>query len=83
MKKLTIFLCLITFGCDNQKTPKEWTIQDGLVPDSTTAIKISEIILVNIYGKSVLETKPFKASLKADSIWVVEGTLNDKDGGTP
>ena len=83
MKKLIILLCLVTFGCNNQKLQKQWTTQDGVVPDSITAIKIAEIIWVNVYGKSVLETKPFKASLKADSLWVVEGTLNAKDGGTP
>lgn len=83
MKKIIICISLFTLGCQSENTKKEWNDKDGLVPDSVTAVKIAEIIWVNIYGNSVLETKPYKATLRKDSIWVVEGTLNNKDGGIP
>jgi hypothetical protein len=83
MKKIIICISLFTLGCQSENTRKEWNDKDGLVPDSVTAIKIAEIIWVNIYGNSVLETKPYKTTLRKDNIWIVEGTLNNKDGGTP
>ena len=39
-----------------------------------SVIKLAEIILVNVYGKKVLEQRPFKAKLEGD-IWKVNGTL--------
>ena len=48
--------------------------RDGFVPDATTAIKIAAAVWVPIYGKDVLDEKPFKATLK-DGIWTVIGSL--------
>jgi hypothetical protein len=57
---------------------------DGFVPDDVTAIKIAEAIWLPIYGQKIYTKMPFIATLKNDSIWVVEGTkLNFGKGGVP
>jgi hypothetical protein len=54
--------------------------KDGFVPDSTTAVKIAEAVLVPVYGKEKVESeRPFKAKLEND-IWTVNGTLHCSDG---
>jgi len=58
--------------------------KNGFVPDEDTAVKIAEIIWIPIYGKKVLDNKPYKAELKGDTVWVVEGTLQKNMlGGVP
>ena len=47
----------------------------GMVPDSATAVRIAEAVLVPIYGQAVVDQqRPFKAML-ADSVWIVNGTI--------
>jgi hypothetical protein len=53
------------------------------VPDAETAIKVAEAIWLPIYGKGIYKSKPFKARLNEEGIWIVEGTLHSKKGGTP
>ena len=49
--------------------------KDGYVPDSKTAVKIAEAVLVPLYGEStVLRERPFTAKLKGD-VWTIEGTM--------
>lgn len=79
------FFLVLIYSCkqevENQET---WRVSDGYVPDSATAVKISEVIFVRIYGDKVLESKPFSAKLKEGNIWIVEGTLaKNIDGGVP
>lgn len=45
----------------------------GIVPDEITAIKIAEAIGQPIFGKNLKAYKPFHASLKNDSIWLIYG----------
>ena len=53
------------------------------VADEKTAINIAKSIWLPTYEKKVLDEKPFHATLKNDSIWVVEGTLEEgADGRT-
>lgn len=48
---------------------------EGFVPDADTAAKITEIVLVRIYGETQTNLeKPLKAKLRGD-IWIVEGTM--------
>jgi len=48
---------------------------NGFVPDSTTATRIAEAILVPIYSEGVIAKKrPFRARLVGD-VWTVECTL--------
>jgi NTF2 fold immunity protein len=55
----------------------------GYVPDSKTAVKIAEAVLIPIYGEKQIESeRPFTATLK-DNVWTVTGTLRcpDRKGG--
>ena len=54
----------------------------GMVPDSLTAARVAEAILIPIYGKAVVNAqRPFVARL-ADSVWIVEGYIPpDRIGG--
>jgi hypothetical protein len=63
-----LFLAATTLGQD--AVPKK-----GYVPDSATAIKIAEAVLIPVYGQGKFESqKPFSATLK-DDVWTVSGTL--------
>lgn len=48
---------------------------EGYVPDSGTAVKIAEAVLVPVCGKEQIDSEqPFLAQLK-DNVWTVSGTL--------
>ncbi|WP_052266372.1 NTF2 fold immunity protein [Pedobacter kyungheensis] len=81
---LLIFLIApVILKCRSNVEQKEWDINEGYVPDSTTAIQIAQIIFVRVYGEKVLERKPFIVKLK-NGIWVVDGTLEKgMYGGVP
>jgi hypothetical protein len=52
----------------------------GYVPDSKTAVKIAEAVLVPIYGQKQIESeRPFIATLR-NGAWTVTGTLRCPDG---
>jgi NTF2 fold immunity protein len=52
-----------------------YTPANGLVPDSATAVRIAEAVLVPIYSESVVaKERPFRATLVGE-VWIVEGTL--------
>jgi DNA-binding XRE family transcriptional regulator len=53
------------------------------VPNKETAIKIAEAIWLPIYGNNIYRKKPFVAKLRADNVWIVEGTLKEQKGGVP
>jgi len=60
------------FGQDAQ-------LKKDYVPDSDTAVKIAEAVLVPVYGKKQVESeRPFRAKLK-DGVWTVRGTLHCPD----
>jgi hypothetical protein len=67
MKTLILLLCfavLSTF-CQSQGLPP----RAGYVPDSATAVRIAEAVLMPIYGKEHIESeRPFIAELK-DRVW--------------
>ena len=47
----------------------------GFVPDSITAIRVAEAVLIPIYGEQrVASERPFKAVLKDDA-WEITGTF--------
>jgi len=48
----------------------------GFVPDSGTAVKIAEAVLIPVYGKEQIESeRPFTATLE-NGVWTVDGTLH-------
>jgi hypothetical protein len=54
--------------------------KEGYVPDSATAVKIAEAVLIPVYGRKQIESEePFTAKLK-DGVWTVSGTLRCPDG---
>jgi len=68
-------LLIVTLARGQGYRPKE-----GYVPDSTTAVKIAEAVLVPVYGKKQIDSEqPFTAKLK-DDVWTVSGTLRCPDG---
>lgn len=57
----------------------QW-LPKAVVPDSETAVKIAEAVLIPVYGKQKIESeRPFNAKLK-NNIWTVSGTLHCPDG---
>jgi hypothetical protein len=46
------------------------------VPDSITAKKIAEAVWLPLYGKEVLNQRPYSAKLIEDSIWIVTGNFS-------
>jgi hypothetical protein len=57
-----------------------YTPKKGFVPDSSTAIKIAEAVLIPVYGEKQIESeRPFIAHLNGDT-WTVYGTLWCPDG---
>jgi len=57
--------------------------KDGYVPNAETAVKVAEAIWLPIYGDKIYNNKPFKATLRNNEVWVVEGTLHNQRGGIP
>jgi hypothetical protein len=52
----------------------------GYVPDSKTAVKIAEAVLVPVYGEKQIRSElPLTATLK-NGVWTVTGTLRCPDG---
>lgn len=78
-----LLIAPILLKCNSNAAQTKWSIEQGYVPDSTTAVKIAEIIFIRVYGEKVLHKKPFVANLK-NGVWVVNGTLEKGiDGGVP
>lgn len=79
---LVLSLFIVYLSC----TPiKDMDYVDKLnyVPNEETAIKIAEAIWYPIYGTKIEKFKPYKAELKDNTVWVVEGTLKEGKGGVP
>ncbi len=86
-KVLSCVLFLSLFSCTQKNSELSdtdlYSLEDDYVPDEETAIKIAEVVWLNIYGERIYRERPFKASLLGDTLWVIEGTLEEgRDGGT-
>jgi hypothetical protein len=78
--KLLLIGCavfVINSGCSVTTVQENY---GGTVPNEETAIKIAEAIWLAKHGKRIYEELPFVATLRSDSIWVVEGTFKKKKG---
>lgn len=96
MKKITLvviatlclFILLFSINITRSKNNNSLLLnqnpeKDGYVPNEKTAMKVAEAIWLPIYGEQIYNEKPFHATLKNDSIWIVEGTLPEGTlGGT-
>lgn len=75
---------LIALTMNAQKTGNSTDPEkDGYIPNAATAITVAEAIWLPIYGNKIYESKPFKATLRNNEIWIVEGTLHSQRGGVP
>lgn len=83
-KKMSIVIIIFLFvSCNNsQQSQNQEKEIAGYVPNRSTAIKITEAILLPIYGEKIYDEKPFTTKLQGDSIWIVTGSLKEGvDGG--
>jgi len=74
MESCRLLVCVTLFFAvaEAQSPPPK----EGFVPDSTTAVKIAEAVLIPVYGRDKIEgERPFKAVLEND-VWTVTGTLH-------
>jgi hypothetical protein len=72
---LCFTLLFVPLAIGQANIPKE-----GYVPNSDTAVRIAEAVLVPVYGSKQIESeRPFKATLK-EGVWSVSGTLQCPDG---
>jgi hypothetical protein len=81
-KRLNLFVLslMITLSCltscHTHETDVEWKPEDGYISNEASAIKVAEIVWLNVYGQEIKDEKPYIAKLKDGKIWVVEGTFN-------
>lgn len=86
---LLILMAFTFTTCNTEKVTTVETIRengsvipvDGRVPNEETAMRIAEAVWLPIYGSLIYGSRPFKARLVDDSIWVVEGTLPEGSVG--
>lgn len=75
-----LLLCVVTCFAQSAKPPKySAPLPNGAVPDQKTAILIAEAVLAPVYGEKVLNERPFTATLKDDT-WYVLGTFHHGSG---
>ena len=71
-------ICCVVFVL-GETYAQSYTPKDGFVPDSATAVKIAEAVLIPVYGKEKIESeRPLKAKLE-NGVWTVDGTLHCRD----
>lgn len=81
---LMIILSGLTSCNTHNETHASWKPEDGYISNESSAIKLAEIVWLNVYGSDINNDKPFKAKLKDGKVWIVEGTLNSNGfGGVP
>jgi hypothetical protein len=77
MKSRGILLCAVLAATALAQGYKP---KSGYVPDSKTAVKIAEAVLIPVYGEKQVESeRPFSAKLNGE-VWTVTGTLRCPDG---
>jgi hypothetical protein len=84
MKTFAVLGCLLltsdlTIG-QSASPMRHYVPGQGYVPDSDTAVKVAEAVLIPVYTKEHIESeRPFTAHLK-DNVSTVSGTLHCPDG---
>jgi hypothetical protein len=83
---LLLYLLLGTIGLalnsvDGQEPLHSYKPPKGFVPDSLTAVRVAEAVLVPVYGQAVIDDeKPLRAVLKG-GVWTVRGHIKGGPGG--
>lgn len=81
MNKLLIFFLLLLYynkGSHATAGIVHLFSMPTLVPDSTTAVKIAEVIWLPLFGEKIYNEQPFVAKLIGDSVWQVTGSSSIK-----
>lgn len=56
---------------------KRYVPENGLIPTAKVAFQVAEAVLINIYGKDIINgEKPFSINLE-NEIWIIEGHIKD------
>jgi NTF2 fold immunity protein len=78
MKNRAILACTCLLACE--LVGQGYKPKSGYVPDSVTAVRIAEAVLIPVYGEKQIESeRPFTATLK-HGVWTITGTLHCPDG---
>jgi len=78
MKTWTILACIVLVA--SELAAQGYRPASGYVPDSKTAVKIAEAVLIPVYGEKQIQSElPLTATLK-NGVWTVTGTLRCPDG---
>jgi hypothetical protein len=78
MKTWTILACIVLVA--SELVAHGYRPASGYVPDSKTAVKIAEAVLIPVYGEKQIQSElPLTATLK-NGVWTVTGTLHCPDG---
>jgi NTF2 fold immunity protein len=74
---IVVMLAMVFVAAHSQNPPApSFQPKDGFVPDTGTAVKIAEAVLIPVYGeKKILSERPFNATLQGD-VWTVAGTVH-------
>ncbi len=66
------------------KQGRSYIPPNGFVPDTKTALRVAEAILIAVYGEEeIAKQRPFKIALVDNEVWLVWGTLDQRYlGGT-
>jgi hypothetical protein len=84
LKAILALSLIILIFCSCIIKPTSTNNNLNYVPNEETAIKIAEAIWYPIYGKDILDKKPYVAKLIDNKIWVVRRTMpDDYIGGVP
>lgn len=76
---ILLILTLVSFGQSHKKT----AIHPDCVPDVKTAERIAEAVLVGQFGDDRVAAKlPLHSASMSTDVWLVEGSLKDKEGRT-
>jgi hypothetical protein len=84
MKTIILSILLLQIASCNSRQEVIKISSSYCLNTSDKAIEQAEKKWVEIYGKSIYEKKPFKAKIKNDTIWVIQGSLSKwQNGGVP
>jgi hypothetical protein len=75
------YTCSIFVCCSDAQQAQ---LKTEVVPDSSTAIRIAEKVLLLEYGQSIEAMKPLVIDTCTETYWVVRGSMpKDEIGGVP
>jgi hypothetical protein len=78
MKTLAILACTVLLA--SELAGQGYQPASGYVPDSKTAVKIAEAVLIPVYGEKQVEAERLFTAMLKNGVWTVTGTLRCPDG---